>query len=348
MSESSVIVTPEDVRDRIRGSYRNGRVYYIDGDPLPSVTTLIGSGEPKPALINWAKRSTAEAAVESHEVLSAIIAKDGPQAAIDYLKGSSNRQRNAAGDRGTTIHAIAESIALGNPLPDLKKGSELWTISRHLENLFETLTPKVVAVEAIVARPSVDGATGYGGTVDIAWSLPESLGFTVLGDDPDLPTLADFKSGSGIYSSTALQLSAYSRATHTIGKDGLQPMFPVNQDRAIGIHITPKGWRLIEVAIGQKVFEAFLSVAEVARWIDDTSDGVIGRTIATGGAVGGKAVSKKASEPEKSQPEPEKPKALRSLRGSIVKPGAQSEPEKPKAAPRVTKLNAPRLGRASD
>ena len=41
--------------------------YWLDGKPIPGVTTLIGKGLPKPALPNWAARTVAEYVVDNPE-----------------------------------------------------------------------------------------------------------------------------------------------------------------------------------------------------------------------------------------------------------------------------------------
>ena len=47
-------------------------------------------------------------------------------------------------------------------------------------------------------------------------------------------------------------------------------------DGALGLHLTPLGYRLIEVRADRDVFAAFLYAREVFRWQQETSKTVLG------------------------------------------------------------------------
>ncbi len=85
-----------------------------------SVTTLIGCLD-KPALIYWSAEETAKAAVKSMKSVAAMVDEQGPEAAVEWLKGARFRrprgQRTAA-ELGTArdygIHpATASRICRG-------------------------------------------------------------------------------------------------------------------------------------------------------------------------------------------------------------------------------------------
>ena len=47
-----------------RRNYGKGHSYYLDGEKIPGVTSVLGDGLAKPALINWAAKTVAGYAVE--------------------------------------------------------------------------------------------------------------------------------------------------------------------------------------------------------------------------------------------------------------------------------------------
>jgi hypothetical protein len=48
-----------------RKNHGRGHTYYINGTKVDGVTTIIGNGLPKPALVNWAARCAADEAVDA-------------------------------------------------------------------------------------------------------------------------------------------------------------------------------------------------------------------------------------------------------------------------------------------
>src|SRR5262245_43231013 len=93
--------------DRGRGHY------YIDTDTnerVPGATTIIDQGIPKPALINWAATATAEYAVDNWADLTPL----GPSERLKTLNKSRYAARDAAANRGTQVHALAERLVHGD------------------------------------------------------------------------------------------------------------------------------------------------------------------------------------------------------------------------------------------
>src|SRR5438552_1963984 len=81
-----------------------------------SVTSAIDGGLPKPALIGWAAKVTAEAAIKNHAIVGAMIASDQEKEAIDYLKRSRFSESGSKADRGTIVHSALEAHIAGKPL----------------------------------------------------------------------------------------------------------------------------------------------------------------------------------------------------------------------------------------
>jgi hypothetical protein len=98
--------------------------WYIDedagGERIDGVTTLTGDGLPKPALLNWAGDATAEYAVDNWETLSAL----SPSERLKRIKGGRYEKRDAAANKGTQIHKMAERLIAGEKVtvPDDLRG----------------------------------------------------------------------------------------------------------------------------------------------------------------------------------------------------------------------------------
>src|SRR5262245_13003682 len=85
--------------------------YYVDGagNRVKGVTTIIDQGVPKPALIEWSSKATAECAINNWDDLA-----DMPPAARLYrLQRGKYETTDLAKNRGTEIHAAAEDLAAG-------------------------------------------------------------------------------------------------------------------------------------------------------------------------------------------------------------------------------------------
>lgn len=256
---------------------RGGKRFYSwRNEEFWSVTTIISGGVPKPALLPWGIKSVAESAVAKRATLTAMLADcETPKEcakgvfcpvcteAIRYLKGAPYAKRDAAGDLGTDVHAAAEAYSLGQPFP---KWSPL--IRPYMEAyvaFLEDFTPTFTATEASVYNRTQK----YAGTLDAIARL--QLPLQALPGD----YILDTKSGKGIYPEIGLQLAAYRNAEFIGLPDGSEAPMP-DVDGALGLHLTPQGYRLIEVRADAEVFNAFLYAREVFRFATDTSKTVLG------------------------------------------------------------------------
>ncbi len=242
---------------KIETTGRGGRWYVWQKKRFWSVTTLIGAGLPKPVLVNWAKKVTAEYAVEHIDALNALVADD-PKAAIDWLKGAAYRQRDAAADLGSLVHDACEAHVLGRPYPT-------WTDEQapFMESFLGFLRDFAPDFEAVEA-PCFSDKHRYAGTMD-AIAVIDGVRY-----------LLDWKTGKGVYPEVGLQLAAYRFSEMFIGlPDGdLTPMPAV--DAAAVVHIRPEGYEFVPVRADEEVFRAFLFVREVARFAMETADSIVG------------------------------------------------------------------------
>jgi hypothetical protein len=224
---------------------------YVDanGAKVPGVTTFIGDGVPKPALVNWAANATADAALNRWDDL----AKLPPAARLKELQGARYADRDAAANRGTAVHSLAERLIKGEQVevPDELAG-HVEAYVRFL-NEFE---PAPVLVEAVV----MSHKHGYAGTFDL------------MADIAGVRWLLDIKtSRSGIFGETALQLAAYRYADTYVTASGTEkPMPPV--ERCGAIHVRADGYDLRPVEAGPEQHRAFLYVQQVARWAENSRD----------------------------------------------------------------------------
>lgn len=250
---------------------RGMRVYKWPPQPphtleVVSVTAAL-SGLPKPFLIGWAAKKTAECAVEDHDLITAMLAKKGGERmAIDHLKGSRYRDTSVKADRGTIVHAAVEAYLDGKPMTkaDLEERLEdariprtLWKgaagmVSAAMEFLFEQ-EPEVLHSEATVYSRE----HGYAGTADLIVNM--RVGKSTR------PVVVDFKTSPRIYDETGLQLCAYARADFVGHNDGTEEALPEGIKDGIAVCLKASGkYEPAPFALTDDLFEVFLAARTVA------------------------------------------------------------------------------------
>lgn len=237
-----------------------GHRYTIDGEPAPGVTTLLGKGMPKPALIAWAGNTVAayvaDADPEELERLRAL----GRDNMYDFLKKAPNRDRDRGAARGTDVHTYAERLVRGEPVepPD--------DIAGYVEAAVAFMNdwrPAPVLVEALVASRQYR----YCGTLDLVADLPDGR-----------RAILDYKTGKplrrptdkGVYPEAALQLAAYRWCDTYVDADGNElPMSEVGINCSYAVRLYPDGtYRCCPVQTDETVFSYFLNIARVGRFFD--------------------------------------------------------------------------------
>jgi hypothetical protein len=240
---------------RINGG-RGSHSYRIDGKKADGVTTLIGGGMPKPALVNWAAKSVAEHVADN---LDAVIGmRDmGRDSIINALKGTPWAQRDAAARRGTEVHKLADQLVHGN---EVEVPEEL---AGHVQSCIKFLDDwqvRPVLTEFVVGHRR----WRYCGTGDLVADIPNSV---VAAFGCGTRPIIDWKtSRSGIFAETALQMAAYRHAEVYVDDDGAEkPLADVGITGALGVWIRADGYDVYEVDTGERVFKDFCHVAWVAR-----------------------------------------------------------------------------------
>jgi hypothetical protein len=268
---------------------RNHR-YRLDGEHVDGVTTILSNGLPKPALINWAARTTAEFVADrlaldgdrcfADRLLADLrkvaeeTARDerdtwpdgppGPLTIANTLKGVHWLDRDRAGNRGTEVHHLAHHLALGEELdvPEELVG--------HVDSYLrfrDDWQPTEELLEFVV----LNRRHRYMGTADLACRLP-GLGFTLV----DLKT-----NRSGPFPEVALQLAGYRYAEAYLDGDGEEMPMPEFDGCAV-LWLRADGYDLVPFEAGPDEFRFFLYVQQVARFVTAHSKTVKGDALVAG------------------------------------------------------------------
>ena len=218
-------------------TFEQGRHRYTLDTPqgvqakVQGVTTLIGGGIPKPGIAPWYGRMVAEwvdsnpQEVERLRGLPDVRSRGRTRTAlVDQLCKVPGEVRDAAADRGTEIHALAEQIIAGDEVevPDAHAAE----VEGYLEFL-DTWDVTPVLTEAMVAHRG----DWWAGTLDLVATSPH------LHDGE--PVLIDLKTSNHVYGETALQTAAYARAEFWVDGDDERPMPDIAATYVA--HITPQG-----------------------------------------------------------------------------------------------------------
>jgi hypothetical protein len=253
----------------------NGRSHwYIDADTdqkVDGVTTIVGNGLPKPALLNWAGDATAEYAIDRWEELSALPTSER----LKKMKGGRYEKRDAAANKGTQIHKLAERLIAGErvTVPDALTG-----YVESCVNFINDFDVRPVHVEAVVYSET----RRHVGTLDLIADvlIPEIPDYDHIERDGEgyARGLLDWKtSRSGIFGDVAMQLSPYRFSEFLILPDGeVIDMPPV--DFCAGIHIRPDGYTLVPLLCGEQQYRDFLYLNETARIVAGLRD-LVGQPI---------------------------------------------------------------------
>lgn len=198
--------------------------YRMDGKHVTGVTTILGGGIPKPALIRWAPRMVAEwvANPENRSELDSLLIGSTADA-IKFLAGIPNQLRDDAAERGTEVHDLAEQLNLTGEVnaPDDLLGS----INGYLD-FMDTWQITPVLAENIAGNRE----HWYSGKFDLIATSPYLAG--------GRPVMIDLKTSKGVYWETALQCAAYARAEFYMDADGKETPFPELAATYVA-HVTP-------------------------------------------------------------------------------------------------------------
>lgn len=229
--------------------------YTYQGVTYPGVTGLLKVIDKSDALMSWAARNTAEAAVallatqtvDGKDGLSSLLDTVGPEGTVKALTSRSAWKRDEAAALGTEVHNLADLVVRGEPTPPMTettrhrvlKYAEWWKASGW----------SLRTSEAMLVNPRY----GYGGTLDL-----------LCRDRDGRTVLADIKTGKAVYWEAVLQLTAYGNAEVIQHGGQVYPMPDI--DRYVILHVTANETREVEVTVGGLEWSAFIACTDLTAW----------------------------------------------------------------------------------
>lgn len=249
------------------------RVYHWPPQPpyeleVVSVTSITGSGIPKPWLAPWQAKMVATYAVDNVDEWLGL-SKIDTQGAIDLLKRSPYRSTSEKADIGTIVHSAVEAYIKGTPftkeqleevlterrVPEGKWKSTAGYIAGAMEFLFEQ-EPEIIASEATVYSRT----HGYAGTTDLIAKM--RVGKTKK------PVIIDFKTSARIYDEVGLQLCAYANADFVGHNDGTEtPLMPDGEPitDGVAVRLMPTGrYEPVAFSFTPELYGVFLAAKVMA------------------------------------------------------------------------------------
>ena len=234
-----------------------GHSYFLDGEPCDGVTWVVGNGVPKPALIDWAARTTAGYALDHWDDLAAM----GSAERLRTLERARWDATREAAVRGTDVHTIAQQLAAG---ADVNVPEPLVGHVDSYLRFVEEWKPSEILVEAVVGNRR----WRYMGTLDLVAQLADGKVW-----------LLDWKTGGkGIFREAALQLAAYRYADFYL--DPLTREHPMPTVDATGcVWLRADGYDLVPVETTDDVWRTFLYAQQVAQFTNRPSEDFIGDAV---------------------------------------------------------------------
>jgi hypothetical protein len=221
--------------------------YTFQGVVYPGVTGILKVIDKSDALMSWAARQTAEAALNVN--IAELLAGVGREGVIKALTARKEWKRDEAAQLGTAVHGYADDHINGRPIPD-----DLPEIQRDYVTVYADWWKSSGWTVRTSEAYLIHTAHGYGGTLDL-----------LCRDRDGRTVLADLKTGRGVYAEAVLQLAAYGAAELIQTPAGaLFPMPAV--DRYAILHVTKDGVREIEVSIGNLELLAWGAAIDLHSW----------------------------------------------------------------------------------
>jgi hypothetical protein len=233
--------------EKLNAVYVKGKRFYPlprTGELVPSVSTFLKT-IPAPALEKWKRAQVAEAAVEYKSSWENLP----PEAAKELLL-SDKLGSTKARDDGDRVHAIFEDLAVGRA-PYIgedfeEQGRRVIEIWERFNNEFDV---KVLAVEPQLMNYNLL----YAGSADL---IVEING---------VPGILDYKSGSGIFGSTAYQTKSYGMCDKMLDPNTGKEVDSIPVEAAWGFWVRPGGYALYPLAFDDEV----ATVVRAARALFD-------------------------------------------------------------------------------
>jgi hypothetical protein len=229
-----------------------GHRYRLDGRPVANVTTIIGGGLPKPALIDWSARVTAEWVADHVDEIPSLAA-GGRDPMVAFLSRLHTEARNVAALRGTDVHGYAERLVHGE---DVEVPHALTAHVDGYARFLDTFGP----VPIITERPVASREHWYAGRPDLV---------ALMGGET---WLLDVKTSRSVYGDVSLQCAAYARAEFYVEDARDDAGAPIYAERGlpaierIGVlHVTADGTDLYDLGAIGPAFAEFRACQTIYR-----------------------------------------------------------------------------------
>lgn len=237
-----------------RKNHGRGHSYWIDGEKVPGVTTVLGSGYPKAALVNWAAETTAGYAVDNWDELETLP----PSQRLKKLGRARWDVQKEAAVRGTAVHELAVRLAAGEELtvPEELVGH----VDAYLAFVEDWQPRELMVEEAVYSR-----GVGYAGTLDLVAELADGKTW-----------LLDWKTAAkGVYLDNVLQLAALRFAEYRTDADGAEVPIP-RIDAAGIVWLRADGYDLVPVEANAEAFFVFRCAKWLGAYVDGNREDWIG------------------------------------------------------------------------
>ena len=238
--------------------------YQVDGVSAKGrgVTTILSNGTPSGGLMQWAANCAADCAIDEQDVWLPLAERDR-SAAYDYLRKASDRDRDAAANRGSEVHDLAEQLMAGKTVevPEEIEGHVDQFIAWH-----EAWQPELVASEFVI----VNWTRWYFGRSDLLVKVKGWPGH----EDQEALVLLDIKtSRGGPYEKDAVQLTAYRHAEEIClapdEKGNCWDLEPMPAVAGVGVlHLSADAYSIhpVNEDLDQRLFAQFLHIMRVAEF----------------------------------------------------------------------------------
>lgn len=208
----------------------SGHGYAIDGERVPSVTTILRNCIEKPALKRWAAKEAGAWAATHVDLLPAIGEADW----IDQAANAHMRVSGRKADHGTDVHETLQAVAAFGEATDVP--DDLRAKVEQGARFMDAWQVETVAAE----RPCYNALWRYAGTFDLLATLASGPG-----GEREL-WLLDWKTGSGPWTEQVLQLVGYAFCECFQGTDGNDVEMP-DVARLGFVMLTDTEWELVPV-----------------------------------------------------------------------------------------------------
>jgi hypothetical protein len=242
-----------------------GHDYYLDGEKVPmSVTGITGAGLPKPQLVDWASRESADVVLNRWDELVQMA----PSERYEAVRGARFQTLGEAKERGTEVHTQIVRYLAGEPVvpPAGLEG--------HIDAAIKFVEEWRLA-ELLVEVPVFSREFNYAGRLDLLGRLIDGASW-----------LLDFKThAKGPFVESALQLAAYRYAEFYVvpgeldehGRVIEHPMPAI--DRAGIVHVRADGYDLYPYDAGPEAFVLFGAAQQIAEFTKSPREQWIGAAL---------------------------------------------------------------------